>query len=252
MLDHLTNPRRAGGRRSAVGLAVSLVLHGALAILVLYGIGAAASDHRTPADATHAPSIAESPAGNGIGGPITTSRYAVPTLDLRLAELAPVTTGGLPDTMELGRKVPIRFLLPADRVGPDSILSVQTASGDSIALRLSDTRQATLNGAHFVVEPLTPGLQVTNRVRPSEWLWHVTPTEAGTQPIALQLDAIAKVDGHERVVTLAYLPTEVVVHATRIQRISRFFSYHWTWLSLLTLVALAGWLRMALARRLAA
>jgi hypothetical protein len=41
----------------------------------------------------------------------------------------------------------------------------------------------------------------------------------------------------------------VVVRATTIQRLSRFFSHHWTWLSALTLVALAGWLRAVLAHR---
>jgi hypothetical protein len=57
------------------------------------------------------------------------------------------------------------------------------------------------------------------------------------------------VDGFDRVVTLATLPSTVVVRATTIQRLSRFFSHHWTWLSALILVALAGWLRAVLAHR---
>lgn len=250
MLDHLTRPRNHPSPRTATGVAVSLALHAALIALVVYGVGAAATDGGTAGSDDAIPVVGTSAPG-GIGGPIDISRYSIPTLDLRHAELTPRVAANLPDTLELGRAVPIRFLLPAERIASDSLLRVRTPAGAAVVVRLSDTRQASLNGSRFVVEPLTPEMQVTNRVRPTEWLWRVTPTEAGTQPLSLQLDAIASVDGFERVVTLALLPAEVVVRATSIQRASRFFSHHWTWLSLLTLVALAGWWRAALDRRTA-
>lgn len=250
MLDHLTTPRKRDGQRTTAGIAVSIALHAALITLLAYGVGAAGHD-RVGTDAASGPGPVDDTRGGagGIGGPITISRLAVSPLDLRAAELALRIAPRLPDTLELGRAVPVRLLLPAARISPDSLLRVETASGAPVTLHLSHTRLATLHGRRFVVEPLTPGLQVADEARATEWLWRVTPTEAGTQPLSLRLDAVARVDGLDRVVTLADVPGQVVVRATAIQRASRFFSHHWTWLSLLTLVALAGWMRATLDRR---
>ena len=250
MLDHLTATRKRSVPRTATGLAVSITLHALLGALLLYGIGTAGSEIRNPPVSSDTLSAAlDESALQGISGPLEDTRWAVPTLDIRAAALAPGVSPNLPDTLELGRAVPIRFLLPAERIAPDSLLRVETAAGSRVEMRLSHTRQATLIGRRFMVEARTPELQVADDARPTEWLWNVTPTEAGTQSLSLRLDAVASVDGFERVVTLATLPSTVVVRATTIQRASRFFSHHWTWLSVLTLVALAGWLRAVLERR---
>ena len=249
MLDHLSATRTRPGPRTATGLAVSLTLHLLLGALLLYGVGTAGNELRTPPVSTDSTIALSESDLHGIGGPLEETRWAVPTLDIRTAALTPNLSPNLPDTLELGRAIPIRFVLPAERIAPDSLLQVVTASGSLVEMRLSHTRQATLNGPRFMVEARSPELQVADRVRPTEWLWNVTPTEAGTQSLSLRLDAVASVDGFDRVVTLATLPSTVVVRATTIQRLSRFFSHHWTWLSALTLVALAGWLRAALAHR---
>jgi hypothetical protein len=220
-----------------------------LVVLLIYGIGTATTSHARGGGEQDGIPAASTAGESGIGGPIEIARYSTPTLDLRHESLASAGSSRLPDTLELGRAVPIRFYLPAERIAPDSLLDLRTAAGAPISVSLSHTRLATLHGGHFLVEPLTPALQVTNPVRPTEWLWNVTPTEVGAQPLTLRVDAIARVDGAERVVTLATLPGEVVVSATAIQRASTFFSHHWTWLSLLVVVALAGWLRATLDRR---
>ncbi len=249
MLDHLTKERRRPGARTATGLAVSLALHGSLIALLVYGIGTAATSNEGGAGERDRIPAASTTGESGIGGPIEIARFSTPTVDLRHAALASAGSTRIPDTLELGRAVPIRFYLPAERIAPDSLLDLKTAAGAPISVALSHTRLATLQGGRFLVEPLTPALQVTNPVRPTEWLWNVTPTEVGAQALTLRVDAIARVDGAERVVTLATLPGEVVVSATAIQRTSTFFSHHWTWLSLLVVVALAGWLRATLDRR---
>jgi hypothetical protein len=251
MLDHLNRTRKTADRRAATGVAVSVALHVAVIALLAYGIGTAARER----ESYRMEEIAESgtgagPAGGGV--PAVVSRYSIPPLDLRAARLGPHVAARLPDTLELGRAVPIHLMIAPEQIAPDSVLHVETPAGAPITLRLSRTREATLHGPGFVVEPLTPALQVADRARPTEWLWTVTPTKAGTQPLSLRIDAVASVDRFERVVTLASLPGEVVVRATAIQRASRFFSHHWTWLSLLTLVALAGWARAMLDRRAAA
>lgn len=248
MFDHLTRERRRPESRTATGVAVSLTLHAALIALVIYGIGAAATSNDGGGSGRAVP-VASTGGESGIGEPLEIARFSTPTLDLRHAELAPVGSTRLPDTMELGRPVPVRFYLPAERIAPDSLLDLETAAGAPVAVTLSHIRLATLTGKRFLVEPLTPALQVTNDVRPTEWLWNVTPTQAGAQSLTLRVDALASVDGEERVVTLATLPREVVVSTTAIQRASTFFSHHWTWLSLLVLVALAGWLHATLERR---
>ena len=249
MLDHLTTTRKHSGPRTATGLAVSITLHALLGALLLYGVGTAGSELRNPPSSSDTTVAVSESDLHGIGGPLEETRWAVPTLDIRAAALAPGVSPNLPDTLELGRAVPIRFVLPAERIAPDSLMQVETASGARVEMRLSHTWQATLNGRRFMVEALTPELQVADKSRPTEWLWNVTPTEAGTQSLSLRLDAVASVDGFERVVTLATLPSTVVVRATAIQRATRFFSHHWTWLSALTLVALTGWLRAVLVQR---
>jgi hypothetical protein len=152
-----------------------------------------------------------------------------------------------PDTLELGRPVPIRFVLPPELAPEESQDRVSLPEGPR-AVRLSRTRGVFLRARGMVTEPRAPALQLVDSARPTEWLWRVTPTEAGTQPLELRLDAVAEVDGARHVVTLASLGGEVVVRETPVQRASRFFSHHWTWLSLLTVVALVGWARAALRR----
>jgi hypothetical protein len=251
MLDHLTRTRHTSDRRTAAGVGVSIALHLAVIALLAYGIGTAARESGSP----QLEEIAGTASGGrqvGIGGPEAVSRYSVPPLDLRAAELGPRVSARLPDTLELGRAVPIHLMIAPEQIAPDSVLHVTTPAGGPIELRLSRTREATLHGPGFVVEPLTPAMQVADRARPTEWLWTVTPTKAGTQPLSLRIDAVGSVDRFERVVTLASLPGEVFVRTTAIQRASRFFSHHWTWLSLLVIVALAGWARATLDRRAAA
>jgi hypothetical protein len=251
MLDHLTRTRHAPDQRTAAGVGVSIALHLAVIVLLAYGIGTAARESGSvPMEEISGTASGERQVG--IGGPEAVSRYSVPPLDLRAAELGPRVAARLPDTLELGRAVPIHLMIAPEQIAPDSVLHLRTPAGGPIELRLSRTREATLHGPAFVVEPLTPAMQVADRARPTEWLWTVTPTKAGTQPLSLRIDAIASVDRFERVVTLATLPGEVFVRTTAIQRASRFFSHHWTWLSLLTLVALVGWARAMLDRRAAA
>jgi hypothetical protein len=251
MLDHLTRTRHRPDQRTAAGVAVSVALHASVIVLLAYGIGTAAREGGSAGP----DSFSDGGRGarqSGIGGPAVVSRYSVPPLDLRAAELGPHVSARLPDTLELGRAVPIHLVIAPEQIAPDSVLRVKTPAGAPVSLRLSHAREATLHGPGFVVEPLTPALQVADHARPTEWLWSVTPTKAGAQQLSLRIDAIASVDRFERVVTLASLPGEVFVRATAIQRASRFFSHHWTWLSLLVVVALVGWARAMLDRRAAA
>ena len=264
MFDHLTRLHKRYAEKSNLGIAISLLLHAVALAAIVYANDAV---RRAVVAGEYAPE----PAG-GVSGPMQIPSSApqdslldlpeppspadvvlpgirIPRVMLRAAGI-PLLDLDLPDTLELGRPVTTRLSLPPNRLPVDSVLRVSYPDGTPMApVSLSHARQATLHGERLIVQPESPPLQLTDTIRRTRWHWTVIPTEPGLQTVFLQLDAAAVVEGKSRIVTLGRVRQDVLVVATPLQRLSRFFARNWTLLCLVTLLAVAGWARARWGRR---
>jgi hypothetical protein len=264
LTDHLTRLHERNTQRGASGIAISLLVHVLLLAAVIYanetvrraviageyeseaswsGSGPMRIPGQFPADSTLDPIEPPSPADVVLPG-ITLPRI------LRREAGIPALEAKLPDTLELGRPETIRLSLPPNRLPEDSVLRIRDEEGIGMSpVSLSRARQASLYGERIIVQLRTPPLQLTDTLRRTEWHWTLIPTEPGLQTIFLQLDAPAVIDGQPRIVTLQRVRQDVFVRATTLQRLSRFFSRNWTFLCLVTLLAVVGWARARRAAR---
>jgi hypothetical protein len=267
MFEQLNRLQEPATRRAAGGLAVSVLFHGVLLVALLSAGEAAREGRAVPEAARRGPATVASVEGapaRGIagedGGVVPDAvEAASPAIDLALPPLTlpgevlaaaniPRLTPRLPDTLELGRAHTLRLALPRNRLPEDSVVFLPDAAIGISRVRIARAWQVTLYGADLVVEPRTPPLQLTDSLRRTEWQWTITPTQPGPRTVFLQIDAPAEVNGQPAVVTLQRMQQQVYVHATALQRVSRFFARHWTWLSLLGVAAALGWARARLRR----
>lgn len=254
MFDHLNRKHERRPKRTAGGVAVSVLVHLGVLALVLYladraGSGAAPrASYPQETEQTLEIGGTYPYAGGGVGPGADTARLGVtlPADQLQEAEV-PGMAARVPDTLELGRPHPMRVALPPNRLSPDRVLTMRGLGGAGVRqVRFTPHREVTLTGPDLVVIPETPTLRVLDEREETEWRWSVTPTEPGLHTVQLQLDAVAQIDGEPRVVTLQRVDREIVVRATPLQHVSRFFAQHWTWLSVLALLLLV---HLARARR---
>jgi hypothetical protein len=262
-LNRLRGPGKPGG---ASALAVSVLFHLVL-LAALLSAGEATREGRSgPEAARRGPAMVAAVEGapeRGVGADdgnlSAAAEPASPTINLALPPVTlptevlsaadiPRLTPRLPDTLELGRAHTLRLAIPRNRLPADSVVFLTDPVVGISRVRIARAWQVTLHGADLVVEPRTPPLQLTDSVRRTEWQWTITPTQPGPRTVFLQVDAPAEVNGQPAVVTLQSLRQEVYVHATALQRVSRFFARHWTWLSLLGVAAALGWARARLRR----
>jgi hypothetical protein len=267
MFDNFSRIHERNRGRAAGGVLISVLFHAALVGAVVYGSeavrsavspGGGAGDAGTESlgplliPGQNPPTTPVDSSGGVAGSELLLAGLTLPPEVLEAAEL-PHMLAHLPDTFELGRPQRVRLAVPPNRLPADSIVRVRDAGGSEISpVRISHARQATLYGEKLIVEPQSPPLQLTDSVRRTEWYWIVTPTEPGARTVHLQLDAPAEVGGFPRIVTLQRLRQEVYVRATPVQKLSRFFSRNWTLLTLITIVAVTGWIRSRMGKRGAA
>lgn len=264
MFDHLTRLHKRYAEKSNLGIAISLLLHALALAAIVYANdtvrrAVVAREYRTDAaggasgpmlipgrappdsllDTPEPPSAAD----------VVLPGIRIPRVMLRAAGV-PQLDLDLPDTLELGRPVTTRLSLPPNRLPVDSVLRVSYPNGTPMSpVSLSHARQATLHGERLIVQPESPPLQLTDTIRRTRWHWTVIPTEPGLQTVYLQLDAAALVEGKPRIVTLGRVRQDVLVQATPLQRLSRFFARNWTLLCLVTLFAIVAWGRARWAGR---
>lgn len=235
MLDHLTRQRTRIRARDLGGVGISLALHGALIAALVLGAQEIGRDGR------EAPrSVGEAGWEGRSGGDVGNLAVAPPSARPE-ATLGP--TVRMPDTLALGRTSTVSVVLPPTRITEDSLLLLPAGSGEILEVRIAQPRLASLVAENAVVVPHAPPVQLSGPDQAVEWRWSVRPTEPGIQALMLSLDAIAHVAGRDSVLTLGSVRREVFVQATRLQRMSRFFAHHWTWLSLLGVAAALAWLR---------
>lgn len=254
MLDHLKTGLKRDSHRGAGGLAVSLVLHAILLGAVLWGTQSIRSEvaaRRSAEGGMDSESgmvvpgqdlMGKDLAGRDVGGPF---HLALPVMTLPQSVLdatgTPPLMARLPDTLELGRPETIRLTLPRNPLSGDSTVTMEGAANGISRVRLSRARLAVVYGENVIVEPQSPPLQLTDPQRRTEWLWTITATEPGEQDIYLQLDAPAEVNGQGAVVTIQRVRAPISVSTSPLQKASSFFERHWTWVSLITMVALIQW-----------
>ena len=255
MFDHLVHGLKRDPRRSAGGLALSLVLHAILLGAMVWGTQSIRSEvaaRRSASNGADGEGGLVVPGQDATGTPSGVRQVggsfdrALPVLTLPQSVLdatgTPPLMARLPDTLELGRPETIRLTLPNNRLPDDSVVTMEPGSGNGISrVRLSRARLAAVYGENVIVEPQSPPLQLTDPRRRTEWLWTITATEPGEHDVYLQLDAPAEVNGQDGVVTIQRVRAPIFVSTSPLQKASSFFERHWTWLSLITVVALIQW-----------
>lgn len=258
MFDHLTRLHERSAERTRSGVVFSLLLHA----LVLAGIfymnervreaviaGERRSDASWSGEAPiRIPSGSEADPALDLPEPASPADVVLPGIRLPRSLLReagiPSLDANLPDTLELGRPQTVRLALPPNRLPEDSVVRVQGVDGVGMSpVSISRARQATVHGENLIIQPKSPPLQLTDSARRTEWHWTLIPTQPGLQTLYLQLDAPATVEGKPHIVTLGRVRQEIVVEATPLQRVSRFFSRNWTFFLLVTVAALISWAR---------
>lgn len=115
--------------------------------------------------------------------------------------------------------------------------TAKTATGVRVAPRM----EATLTGAGFQVEALTPVEQAVSRVTQTKWSWAVIPTEPGKQYLHLALSARIEVEGKDVPFVVRTFERQIEVKVTIEQEVSAFIGAHWQWLWSTLLVPMAVW-----------
>ncbi|MBO9713796.1 hypothetical protein [Sphingomonas sp.] len=116
-------------------------------------------------------------------------------------------------TLALGKKA------DAERVDAALNTPAPTTVRVHVAAKLGRYMRATLTGGAFDIKPLTPEQQDLGADRFGIWTWHVTPKEAGDQPLQLSVEAEAVgLDGQPTRIALASQQITIHVGVTGVQR----------------------------------
>ena len=208
-------PTSAGkGSRLRAGIPAAVLLH-AVVIFLLYLFGVL--------EAPGTLALRES-SGAGYGAALESSAPR----QVRPPWMPDSVATNLPDTVRLGTPRTIHLgIMPMPR-------DTTAAPG----VRLARVRHATVEAPSFLVEARSPALQLADSVSPLEWEWSVTPTEPGPQRLRVNLEGVVEYRGRERRATLYAARRDVVVVATRAQRVARFAARNWWWLAILALLPL--------------
>lgn len=209
MFERLPSADAKRRRLFRVGIPVALLIH-AVALVGLIRFGALGS--------------APAPAARGMGG-----GGAGPAL--RAEGPAEVKAPWLPDSVAV--RAPDTLWLDRPRA---VALTLAPVPGDAGPVRLTDVRHAALDAPTFLVEPGTPALQLADSSARLTWTWIVTPTEPGLQRLRVHLEGVVEVRGRPRRATLYTARRDVVVAASRAQRVAGFAARNWWWLGLLALL----------------
>ncbi|NDK40199.1 hypothetical protein DT603_15275 [Pseudoxanthomonas gei] len=111
----------------------------------------------------------------------------------------------------------------------------------SLPLQVSNNMEARLSGEGFRIVPVTSERQaVSSGV--TDWIWDVTPLNAGRHTLTLTIDALIDVNGETVPRTLRTFRKPIQVEVTTTQRVSGLLSEHGKWLWTTLLVPIFGWM----------
>ena len=118
----------------------------------------------------------------------------------------------------------------------------------SLPLQVSNNMEARLSGEGFRIVPVTSERQaVSSGV--TEWIWDVTPLNAGRHTLTLTIDALIDVNGETVPRTLRTVRKPIDVEVTATQRVSGLLGEHGKWLWTTLLVPIFGWMARRRSKR---
>ena len=229
--------RRFGGRAS-VGIALALAAVSLAGLVAALGVVSSSAPGDGPTATVTTP-------GTVTGTVSPAPERAIDAIlgDLDLANVA----FNAPAELRLHEPAVIQLLLSGKRP-IEELKDELTALGEreGAQIRASDSMEATLTGAGFAIEPVTPSVQLVSDEAVTEWKWEVEPMRAGVRRLHLTLSALIDVAGRERPYTVRTFERTLAVRVSLGDRVAGFVGDNWQWLWTTLLIPVGGW---ALQRR---
>lgn len=150
----------------------------------------------------------------------------------------------IPDTMRTSQTQSIQLFLSGSAM-TEELQKQITASGSLISgqVQISNLLDARLTGVNFQIEAVTPEQQAVGTTRISHWEWRVTPTRRGAQQLELTINAILRIDGVDREVSIKTFDRTINVNVDWPGWVSTFIAANWQWLwtAIFVPIALMAW-----------
>ena len=107
--------------------------------------------------------------------------------------------------------------LAIDATGDDSAADALPGDGNIVEgeAQILDKAQATLSGAAFDIELVSPSIQTVSPVTENVWRWRVTPFETGRHPLRLELFALE----NDEALPIRTFTDEVEVRVSRLGQV---------------------------------
>jgi hypothetical protein len=149
-----------------------------------------------------------------------------------------------PKTVRLNETKVIELVLSDD----ESVRALKRrleAEGPQVGARLraSAVMEATLTGAAFKIEGITPTQQtVTDGV--TRWKWEFEPTKTGTRRLHLTVTALVAINGKDRRQAVRTFERTLEVESVAVgmpAKVSGFFADNWQWIVTTLLIPCVAW-----------
>jgi hypothetical protein len=149
-----------------------------------------------------------------------------------------------PDTMRMEQTQSVQLLLSGSATAEELQKQI-TAAGSLISdqVQVSNLLDTRLTGVNFQIEAVTPEQQAVGTTRTSHWEWRVTPTRHGAQQLELTINAILRIDGVDREVSIRTFDRTINVNVDWFDSVSAFIAANWQWLwtAIFVPIALVAW-----------
>ncbi len=120
-----------------------------------------------------------------------------------------------PTRAQFGR--PFEVTVAIDATGDSTAADALPGRGDIVegTAQISADVQATLSGDQFEIESVTPLIQTVSPITENVWRWSVTPLEAGSHPLTIELFAL----NGDRAMPVRTFRDDVEVNVSRIGQV---------------------------------
>jgi hypothetical protein len=149
-----------------------------------------------------------------------------------------------PNAMQVSQSQTIQLVLSGAST-VDELRKQITASGTLSAdqIKISDELDVHLTGESFQIQSVTPESQAVGITHPSHWEWQVTPTKRGAQQLQLTVNAVLRIDGVDREVSIQTYDRTIAVNVDWPNSLFAFLSANWQWLwtAIFVPIALVIW-----------
>ncbi|MBX3438033.1 MAG: hypothetical protein KF861_11125 [Planctomycetaceae bacterium] len=146
-----------------------------------------------------------------------------------------------PSTMQFGEPTDMELLISPTQSTDALITQLRdSTNARSDTLQIGNRMEASLTGAGFSIEPLSPELQAVSGSRPTRWRWRVTPTQHGRQELHLSVAAHLDIDGRDTPYVVETKDAVIEVDITVGQQVAAFVGKYWQWLWAAVIVPVCG------------